>query len=128
RRRCGHRRALRARLDLQTDLLLTGVLEGCGADYDVPGSEAVRLEDDDVVRGAPSGELARDHLLELVHLEPVEDAALDGLDQIARLEARLLDRVAANEDRPLEDDVVELSRARLVCADRADERARLKPL
>ena len=63
-----------------------------------------------------------------MHLLPVEDAAVDRLDQVAGLEPRLLDRVAADEDRPLEDDVVELSRARLVRADRTDERPRLQPL
>ena len=55
--------------------------------------------------------LARDDLLELVHLEPVEDAALDRLDQVARLEPRLLARVAAHERCALEHDVVELARA-----------------
>ena len=57
------------------------------------------------------GELAGDDLLQLVHLEPVEDAALDRLDQVARLEPRLLDRVAADERGALEHDVVELARA-----------------
>ena len=66
--------------------------------------------------------------MELVHLEPVEDAAVDGLDQVARLELRLLDRVAADEDGPLEDDVVELARLRPVRADGTDERPRLEPL
>ena len=74
------------------------------------------------------GDLARDDLVQLVHLEPVEDAPLDGLDQVARLEPRLLDRVAADEDGALEHGVVELARARLVRADRADERAGLQPL
>ena len=48
---------------------------------------------------------------ELVHLEPVEHAALDRLDQVARLEPRVLERVAADEGRALEHDVVELARA-----------------
>ena len=63
-----------------------------------------------------------------MHLEPVEDAALDRLDQVARLALRLLERVAADERGALEDDVVELARVRVVRADRADERARLQPL
>ena len=58
------------------------------ADRDIPRCETVRLEDDDVVGGAPPGELAHDYLLELVHLEPVEDSAVDRLDQVARLEPR----------------------------------------
>ena len=58
-----------------------------------------------------AAQLARDHLLQLVHLEPVEDAACDGLDQVARLEPRLLARVAADEGRSLEHDVVQLARA-----------------
>ena len=74
------------------------------------------------------GELSGDDLVELVHLEPVEDAAVDGLDQVSGLELRLLDRVAADEDGAFEDDVVELARLRPVRADRADERPRLEPL
>ena len=73
-------------------------------------------------------QLAGDDLLELVHLEPVEDAALDGLDQVARLELRLLARVAADERRALEHRVVELAPRRVVRADRADERALAQPL
>ena len=98
-----------------------------GADRDVPGREPVRLEEDDVVRRAAARELSGDDLMELVHLEPVEDAALDGLDQVSRLDLRLLDRVAADEDGALEDDVVELARLRPVRADGADERPRLEP-
>jgi hypothetical protein len=63
-----------------------------------------------------------------VHLEPVEHAGLDGLDQITRLEPRLFPRVAAHEGGPLEDDVVQLAVTRVVRADRADERAGPKPL
>ena len=68
----------------------------------------------DLKRTTSSGEraalhLAGDDLLELVHLEPVEDAALDRLDQVARLEPRLLERVAADERRALEHRVVELA-------------------
>ena len=54
--------------------------------------------------------LARDDVLKLVHLEPVEHALRHGLDQVARLEPRLLARVAADEGRALEDGVVELTR------------------
>ncbi len=80
-----------------------------------------------LVRLTP-GDLARDDLLQLVHLEPVEDSCGDRLDQVARLELRLLDRVAADEGRALEDGVVELPPARDVRARRDDERARLQPL
>ena len=73
-------------------------------------------------------QLACDDLLQLVHLEPVEHAALDRLDQVARLELRLLERVAADEGRPLEHGVVELAPPRVVGADRADERAGAQPL
>ena len=66
--------------------------------------------------------------MQLVHLEPVEDAALDGLDQIAGLHLALVERVAADEDGAFEDRVVELARPRLVRADRADERAGVQPL
>ena len=72
--------------------------------------------------------VACDDLLQLVHLEPVEHPALDGLDQVARLELRVLERVAADEGRPLEHDVVELALGRHVRADRADERALAQPL
>jgi hypothetical protein len=62
-----------------------------------------------------------------VHFEPVEDAALNRLDQVARLDPRLLARVAADEHGPLEDDVVELSGMRNVGADGADECAVAEP-
>ena len=70
----------------------------------------------------------RDDLLQLVHLEPVEHARLDRLDQVGGLELRVLERVAADERGALEDDVVELAPAAVVRADRADERARPQPL
>jgi hypothetical protein len=79
-------------------------------------------------RRTSARDLAHDHRLQLVHLEPVEHAALHGLDQVARLDLRLLAGVAADKARALEDDVVELARVRLVRADRADERARPEPL
>ena len=62
-----------------------------------------------------------------MHLEPVEDAYLDRLDQVTRLDPRLLARVTADERRTLEDDVVELARPRIVGAYCADERALLQP-
>ena len=93
-------------------------------DRDVPRREPVRLEDDDVVVGLAARELAGDDLLQLVHLEPVEDAGLDRLDQVGRLEPRVLDRVAADERRALEHDVVELAAPAVVRADGAHERAR----
>src|SRR4029450_4312203 len=52
----------------------------------------------------------------------------DALDQISELELRLLDRVATHEARALEDGVVQLARAPVVRADRADQRSRLNPL
>src|SRR5205814_2054026 len=97
-------------------------------DRDVPGREAVRLEENDVVVRLAALELAGDDLLELVDLEPVEHPRLDRLDQVARLEPRLLARVAADESRALEHDVVELAGPRLVCADRADEGSGPQPL
>ena len=78
--------------------------------------------------GLAARDLAGDDLVELVHLEPVEHAALDRLDQVGRLEPGLLDGVAADEDRALEHDVVELAGAAVVGADRADERAGPQPL
>ena len=72
--------------------------------------------------------LSGDDLVQLVHLEPVEDAALDGLDQVAGLELRLLARVAAHERGPLEHRVVELAARRVVGADCADEGAFPEPL
>ena len=59
---------------------------------------------------------------ELVHLEPVEHALRDGLDQVARLDLRVVDRVAADEGGALEHGVVELAGLRTVRAGRADER------
>ena len=55
---------------------------------DVPRREPVRLEDDDVLVRLPPRERARDDLVQLVHLEPVEDARLHRLDEVARLELR----------------------------------------
>ena len=75
-----------------------------------------------------SAQLAGDDLVQLVHLEPVEDAGRDRLDQVAGLAPRLLARVAADERRPLEHDVVELPRGRPVGAHRADERAGRQPV
>jgi hypothetical protein len=63
-----------------------------------------------------------------VHLEPVERTGLDGLDQVAGLELRVLPRVAADERRALQDDVVELALAEVVGADCADERALGQPV
>src|SRR5581483_6857554 len=95
---------------------------------EVPGRDPVRLEEDDVVVRRPSLHLAGDDLLELVHLEPVEEALLDGLDQVAGLAPGVLARVAADEGRALEHGVVELAPAPVVRADGADERARREPL
>ena len=97
-------------------------------DRKIPGRETVRLEDDDVLVGLAARQLARDDLLELVHLQPVEHALADRLDQVARLDLRVRERVAADEGRALEHRVVELARLRPVRAGRADERAGLQPL
>ena len=88
-------------------------------DGNVPRRQPVGLEDDDVLVQLPPCDFARDDLLELVHLEPVEDAGRDRLDQIGGLELRVLARVAADEGGALEDDVVELAAAAVVRADRA---------
>src|SRR5947208_3633768 len=94
----------RARLEPLTDFLLPSLLQSDGSDGDVPGGESVRLEDDDVVGRLTALELAGNNLLQLVHLEPIEDAGLHRLDQIARFDPRLLARVAADERGSLEDD------------------------
>ena len=122
------REARRARLDLRPHLLLARQLERGRPDRHVPRGQAVRLEDDDVVRRPAARELAGDDLLQLVYLEPVQDTALDGLGQVSRLELRLLDGVAADEDRPFEDDVVQFTGARAIRADRADKSSRRQPL
>ena len=74
-----------------------------------------------------TGDLAGDDLLQLVHLEPVERSAFDGLDQVGGLEPRIRERVAADEAGALEHDVVELPALSVVRPDRAHERARLQP-
>src|SRR5262249_60575944 len=84
-------------LDLRPDPALACPPDGGRADRDVPGCEAVRLEDDDVVVRLPARELTGDDFLELVHLEPVKHPRLHRLDQGARLQPRLLDRVAADQ-------------------------------
>src|SRR5690349_6487971 len=93
-----------------------------------PGREPVRLEDDDVVVPLAAVQLARNDLVQLMHLEPVEDAALDRLDQVAGLDLRLLLQVAADESRALEHDVVELAARPMVRARGADEGAWAEPL
>jgi hypothetical protein len=69
-----------------------------------------------------------DDLVKLVHLEPVEHAVRDGLDQIGRLDPRLVDRVAAYEGGAVEHGVVELATARMIRADRADQSAVRQPI
>ena len=83
-------------------------LDRDGADRQVPRGDPVRLEDDDVVVGLPSLDLTSDDFGELVHLEPVEHPLLDGLDQVARLDPRVVDRVTADEGCALEDGETEL--------------------
>src|SRR6266511_2926871 len=122
-RRAGHRRGARNARDA-----LIGTRDDGGRGRDVPRREPVRLEDDDVVVALPAGRLACHDLLELVYLEPVEYPGLDRLDQVGRLEPRVLDRVAADEARALEYHVVELAAAAVVCTDRAHERTRPQPL
>ena len=63
--------------------------------------------------------------MQLVHLEPVENAVLDRLDQICGLEPGLLLPVAANECGALEDDAVELARRGFVRPGGADQTARV---
>src|SRR5262249_57724968 len=72
-------------LDGRPDSLLAGGLEGGGAGGDIPRGDPVGLEDDDVVVRLAAAYLAGDDLVQLVHLEPVERADLDGLDQVGRL-------------------------------------------
>src|SRR6266545_4717842 len=55
-------------------------------DCDIPRCEPVGLEDDDVVGRLTARQLAADDLVQLVHLEPVEHAGLDWLDQVRRLD------------------------------------------
>src|SRR3954447_5320333 len=76
--RAGHRRLgarLAAdRLETRSDPALARAHERRSADGPVPGGDPVRLEEDDVgVRLTPA-QLARNDLLQLVHLEPVEHA------------------------------------------------------
>ena len=77
-------------LELHTHAARSGLLDDRDADRHIPGCEPVRLEDDDVRVRLAAGQLAGDDLLQLVHLQPVEHAALDRLDQVRRLEPRLL--------------------------------------
>ena len=72
--------------------------------------------------------VAGDDRVQLVHLEPVEHATRDGLDQIARFDLCLRAQVATYERRPLENHIVELPPCGLVCADTAHEATRLQPL
>ena len=57
--------------------------------------------------------------MELVDLEPVENAGVHGLDEIARLELRLLEPVTAHEPCALQDRVVELAAIHDIRARRA---------
>ena len=69
-----------------------------------------------------------DDRVELLYLEPVELPGGDGLDQVARLEPGVLERVAADERRPGDHLGVELPGSRVVRADRADEGAVREPV
>src|SRR5205085_10040885 len=88
-------------LELAPDAALARPRDRRRADREIPRRDPVRLEEHDVVLRCAARRLARHDLLELVHLEPVEDALFDRLDEVARLLARLLPRVAAHEARPL---------------------------
>ena len=66
--------------------------------------------------------------MQLVHLEPVERAELDRLDEIRGLEPCLLFQVAADERGALEHDVVKLTRTRDIRAARAHKRAVAQPV
>src|SRR5256885_8688557 len=102
-------------------------LDDSSRDCDVPRCEAVGLEDDDVLVRLAATHFPRYDLLQLVHLEPVENARLHRLDEVGGLEPRILTRVAADEGGALEHHVVELPAATVVRADGADEGARLEP-
>ena len=95
---------------------------------EVPRRDAVRLEEHDVIVGRAARKLAGDDLLQLVHLEPVEHAGFDRLDQVGRLPPRRLAESQQTKLARSSDDVVELARAGPVRADRADERPRPQPL
>ena len=64
-------------------------LDDARAGGQVPRRDAVRLEHDHVVVGCAAGNLPRDDLLQLVHLEPVQDPLLDGVDQVTRFVLRV---------------------------------------
>src|SRR5439155_8608833 len=96
-------------LELTAQPLLASACDRQRADRHVPRGDAVGLEDDDVLGRLPALDLTRDHLLQLVHLEPVEHPLGDRLDQIPRLDPRVLLGVAADEGRALEHRVVELA-------------------
>ena len=81
-------------------------------------------EEDDVVVRLTPGQLAGDHLVQLLHLEPVENSLLDRLDQVARLLPRLLAGVAADEGRARSSTALSSSRALGSFAPTAHERAR----
>src|SRR4029453_10390643 len=99
-------RARPPQLELGPDAALAGALERDSADGHVPRSEAVRLENDDVVVRLAARQLPGDALLQLVDLEPVEHAGLDRLDQGAGLALRVLHSVAADESGAREHHVV----------------------
>src|SRR5215469_12106824 len=67
-------------LHLPADARRPRTLDRSRCDRDVPRGEPVGLEDDDVLVRLAPGHLLGDDLLQLVHLEPVEDARLDRLD------------------------------------------------
>src|SRR5215208_1089492 len=123
--RPGHRRLgaglAAGRLEPRPDAALPRALQRGSADGHVPRGEAVRFEQDDVAVRLTTRQRARDDLLQLVHLEPVQHAVFDGLDQVARLEPCVVDGVATDERRALENRVVELSLRWMVGADRAYE-------
>ena len=89
RRRRSHRaRALaEQRLELAADAALARELDHARADGESQAAIPFDLKTTMSSSDARPWTLAGDDLLQLVHLEPVEDAALDRLDQVARLDA-----------------------------------------
>src|SRR6185437_12605741 len=96
-RRASRSRVGRRALELATDATLARIRDDRSRDGDVPRGETVRFEDDDLVVGVTAARRAGDDILELVHLVPLQHAVRDRLDQIRRLELRIVDRVAADE-------------------------------
>ena len=131
RRRHGRRErppALSPSLELSPDAPLARELDDARADGEIPRGDPVRLEEHDVLVGRAALHLARDDLLQLVHLQPVEHAAPRRARSGRPTRASTARSSRSRRTRRARARRCRAPAPRVVRADRADERAVAEPL